>query len=403
MKKVVIIGGGQAAASLAAKLRSEKFEGSIAMVSKEAHPPYQRPPLSKKYLLGEISLDRLYLRPLSFYKDQNITLHLGEAVELIDPAKKQVIFGDNSLEYDELVLALGSEPRRLPEKIGGQLGKVFTVRDLANVDALAPEFGERKRVLIIGGGYIGLEAAAVAAQRRLNVTLVEMANRILQRVAAPQTSDYFRTLHASHGVEIKEGVNIVRLTGNDDVVSRAELSDGTMLEIDFAIVGVGIFPVTDIAADAGLSISDGITVNALGQTSDPSIWAVGDCCSFPYKTGKLRLESVPHAIDQAETVAQNIMGAKVDYVPKPWFWSDQYDVKLQITGLNSGFDEVITRPTNETSISFWYYRENHLIAVDAVNDPRAYMIAKRLIEAGKTADASIVADPKTDLRSLLHT
>ena len=402
MKKVVIVGGGQAAASLAAKLRSEKFEGSIAMVSKEAHPPYQRPPLSKKYLLGEISLDRLYLRPLSFYEDQEITLHLGKTVDLIDPAKKQVMFGDNSLEYDDLVLALGSEPRRLPKKIGGQLGKVFTVRDLADVDTLAPEFGERKRVLIIGGGYIGLEAAAVAAQRRLNVTLVEMANRILQRVAAPQTSDYFRTLHASHGVEIKEGVNIVRLTGNNDIVSRAELSDGTMLEIDFAIVGVGIFPVIDIAKDAGLSISDGITVNALGQTSDPSIWAVGDCCSFPYKNGELRLESVPHAIDQAESVAQNIMGANVDYVPQPWFWSDQYNVKLQITGLNSGFDEVITRLTNETSLSFWYYKANRLIAVDAMNDPRAYMVAKRLIEAGKTADASIVANPLADLRGLLQ-
>ena len=402
MKKVVIVGGGQAAASLAAKLRSEKFAGSIAMVCKEAHPPYQRPPLSKKYLLGELSLDRLYLRPVSFYEDQDITLYLGKTVDLIDPSKKQVMFGDDSLEYDDLVLALGSEPRRLSEKIGGELGKVFTLRNLADVDALAPEFSEGKRVLIIGGGYIGLEAAAVAAQRGLNVTLVEMANRILQRVAAPQTSDYFRTLHASHGVEIKEGVSLVKLMGNDGVVSRAELSDGTKLEIDFAIVGVGVFPVTDIAADAGLSISDGISVNSLGRTSDPSIWAVGDCCSFPYKTGKLRLESVPHAIDQAESVAQNIMGAKVDYVTKPWFWSDQYDVKLQITGLNSGFDEVITRLTNEISISFWYYRENHLIAVDAMNDPRAYMVAKRLIDAGKTADASIVADPKADLRGLLQ-
>ena len=194
----------------------------------------------------------------------------------------------------------------------------------------------------------------------------------------------------------------MKLIGNDGVVSRAELSDGTMLEIDFAIVGVGIFPVIDIAKDAGLSISDGITVNALGQTSDPSIWAVGDCCSFPYKNGELRLESVPHAIDQAESVAQNIMGANVDYVPHPWFWSDQYNVKLQITGLNSGFDEVVTRLTNETSISFWYYKANHLIAVDAMNDPRAYMVAKRLIEAGKTADASIVANPLADLRGLLQ-
>ena len=401
MKKVVIVGGGQAAASLATKLRTEGFEGSIAMICKEAHPPYQRPPLSKKYLLGEMSLDRLYLRPLSYYDDQNITLHLGKAVNRIDPEKKQVMFGEDTLRYDDLVLALGSEPHLLPEQIGGQLNNVFTVRDLADVDAVAPEFSVGKRVLIIGGGYIGLEAAAVAAKRGLDVTLVEMAGRILSRIAAPQTSDYFRALHRSRGVTIKEGVRLEKLTGNAGVANLAQLSDGTALEIDFAIVGVGIFPVTDIAADAGLSISDGIRVNAFGQTSDPSIWAVGDCCSFPYKAGELRLESVPHAIDQGELVAQNIMGAKIGYVPKPWFWSDQYEVKLQITGLNTGFDKVITRKTNDTSVSFWYYKSDHLIAVDAMNDPRAYMVAKRLIESGKTADTLLVADPKTDLKWLL--
>ena len=179
--------------------------------------------------------------------------------------RKQVLFDGESLEYDDLVLALGSQPRRLPEKIGGSLGKVFTVRDLTDVDALAPEFTRDKRVLIIGGGYIGLEAAAVAAQRGLKVTLVEMADRILQRVALPQTSDYFRHLHTTHGVEIKEGVSLARLTGHEGTVTGAELSDGTLIEIDFAIVGVGIFPVTDIASDAGLSISDGITVNAFGK------------------------------------------------------------------------------------------------------------------------------------------
>ncbi|MEK9732981.1 MAG: FAD-dependent oxidoreductase, partial [Paracoccaceae bacterium] len=355
------------------------------------------------YLLGEMTLDRLYLRPLSYYNDQNITLHLGKTVDQIDRAKKQVLFDGESLEYDDLVLALGSQPRRLPEKIGGSLGKVFTVRDLTDVDALAPEFTRDKRVLIIGGGYIGLEAAAVAAQRGLKVTLVEMADRILQRVAAPQTSDYFHHLHTAHGVEIKEGVRLARLTEHEGTVTGAELSDGTLIEIDFAIVGVGIFPVTDIASDAGLSISDGITVNAFGQTSDPSIWAAGDCCAFPYRGGELRLESVPHAIDQAELVAQNIMGASLSYVPKPWFWSDQYDVKLQITGLNTGFDNVITRSTSETSISFWYYKAGHLIAVDAMNDPRAYMVAKRLIEAGKTADQAVVADPNIDLKGLLKT
>ena len=401
MKKVVIVGGGQAAASAAAKLRSEGFKGSITMICKEPHLPYQRPPLSKKYLLGEMMVDRLYLRPFGFYEDQNITLHLGRMVDRIDRKKKQVYVGDTAFDYDALILTLGSQPRVLSNAIGGQLEKVFTVRDLADVDGLAPEFFAKQRVLIIGGGYIGLEAAAVAAQRGLKVTLVEMAERILQRVAAPQTSDFIRQLHISNGVNIKEGVRVEKLLEDKGIVSTAMLSDGSRIDADFVIVGVGITPVTDIAASSGLAVCDGITVNALGQTTDPNIWAAGDCCSFPYQSGMLRLESVPHAIDQAELVAENILGAHLSYVPKPWFWSDQYDVKLQITGLNMGFNDVITRYSSEKSVSFWYYQEDQLIAVDAINDPRAYMVAKRLIEAGKTAPRQLVADTGTDLVSLL--
>ena len=228
-----------------------------------------------------------------------------------------------------------------------------------------------------------------------------MAERILQRVAAPQTSDFFRQLHISNGVNIKEGVRVEKLAGDKGIVSTAILSDGSRIDADFVIVGVGITPVTDIAASSGLAVCDGITVNALGQTTDPNIWAAGDCCSFPYQSGMLRLESVPHAIDQAELVAENILGAHLSYVPKPWFWSDQYDVKLQITGLNMGFNDVITRYSSEKSVSFWYYKEDQLIAVDAINDPRAYMVAKRLIEAGKTAPRQLVADTGTDLISLL--
>ncbi len=371
------------------------------MICNEPHPPYQRPPLSKKYLLGEMMVDRLYLRPLGFYKDQNITLHLGRMADRIDRKKKQVYVEDTAFDYDALILTLGSQPRLLPDAIGGQLEKVFTVRDLADVDGLAPEFIAKQRVLVIGGGYIGLEAAAVAAQRGLKVTLVEMADRILQRVAAPQTSDFFRKLHTSNGVKIKEGVRVEKLAADNGTVSAAILSDETRIATDFVIVGIGITPVTDIAASSGHAVLDGITVNGLGQTTDPNIWAAGDCCSFPYQSGMLRLESVPHAIDQAELVAENILGANLSYVPKPWFWSDQYDVKLQITGLNTGFNNVITRSSSEKSVSFWYYQEDQLIAVDAMKDPRAYMVAKRLIEAGKTAPRELVSNTGADLTSLL--
>jgi 3-phenylpropionate/trans-cinnamate dioxygenase ferredoxin reductase subunit len=273
------------------------------------------------------------------------------------------------------------------------------VRTLADVDRMSPGFGPGARLLIVGGGYIGLEAAAVAASRGMDVTLVEMADRILGRVAAPETADYFRALHQRHGVDLREGVGLERLSG-DQHVHAACLSDGTELEVDMVIAGVGIVPDTRLADLAGLEIDDGVAVDAQGLTSDPAIWAVGDCASFPYQGGRLRLESVPNAIDMAECVAGNIMGAETEYVPKPWFWSDQYDVKLQIAGLNTGYDRIVTRKAG-TATSFWYYRGDRLLAVDAMNDPRAYMVGKRLIEAGKTADARIVADSTADLKSLL--
>jgi len=402
MQKIVVVGAGQAGASLVAKLRSLGFEGEVTLIGAEPVLPYQRPPLSKAYLLGDMALERLYLRPESFYADNNITLRLGAEVTGIDRAAKSVQLAEGAIDYDALVLTTGSAPRHLPAAIGGALEGVHVVRGLADVDAMGPEFGDGKSVLIVGGGYIGLEAAAVAAKKGLKVTLVEMADRILQRVAAPETSDYFRTLHQSHGVEILEGVGLTRLTG-DTRVSGAELSDGTMLEVDFVIVGVGITPGTDLAEAAGLEIDNGIKTDALGRTSDPAIWAAGDCASFPYRDGRLRLESVPNAIDQAECVAENLLGAEKTYVPQPWFWSDQYDVKLQIAGLNTGYDRIITRAGDKDgAMSFWYYQGDTLLAVDAANDPRAYMVGKRLIDGGKSPAPDLLADPATDLKSLLR-
>ncbi|MFD1195388.1 NAD(P)/FAD-dependent oxidoreductase [Seohaeicola saemankumensis] len=401
MMHVVVVGAGQAGSSLVAKLRNSGFEGRITLIGAEPVPPYQRPPLSKAYLLGDMSLDRLFLRPESFYAEHQIDLRLNTRVTGIDRAAHTVTLNSEVMPYDHLVLATGSDPRRLPASIGGTLDGVFVVRDLADVDAMAPHVVEGKRALIVGGGYIGLEAAAVAAKRGLEVTLVEMSDRILQRVAAPETSDYFRALHQGHGVTIREGVGLDRLLGAGHVTG-ARLTDGTELAVDLVIVGVGITPSTALAEAAGLEIDNGIKVGAQGRTSDPAIWAAGDCASFPWKGGRIRLESVPNAIDQAECVAENIMGAGKDYVAKPWFWSDQYDVKLQIAGLNAGYDRTVVRPGDKPgSQSVWYFRGDTLLAVDAMNDPRAYMIGKRLIEAGQSPAPEAVADPEIPLKSLL--
>ena len=400
MSGIVIIGAGQAGSSLAIKLRALGYQGTVTLIGEEPYAPYQRPPLSKTYLLGEMALERLYLRPEEVYRDQNIELRLGTQVTAIDPVAQVISLGAETLSYDQLALTTGSTPRLLPEAIGGRLKNVFAVRGLADVDAMRPAFEGGGHVLIIGGGYIGLEAAAVAAKRGLKVTLVEMADRILQRVACAQTSDYFRALHQSHGVTLLEGVGLSSLTGTDHVTG-AILSNGATLDIDFALVGVGIQPNTQLADAAGLTLNNGIETNALGQTSQSKIWAAGDCASFPYQGERIRLESVPNAIDQAEVVAANMLGAQKAYHATPWFWSDQYDVKLQISGLNQGFENVVTR-IGEAGRSHWYYKAGQVLAVDAMNDPRAYMVAKRLIEAGKTADSALVADPGSNLKALLR-
>ena len=400
MKHVVVIGAGQAGAALVARLRSAGHTGAITLIGEESAPPYQRPPLSKGYLTGEIGAERLWLRGPDFYAEHGISLRLGTSVSAIDPAAKTITLGTQAIAYDDLVLTTGSAPRRLPGAVGGGLAGVYTVRMLSDVDAMKAEFVAGRRVVIVGGGYIGLEAAAVAAKLGLDVTVLEMAPRILQRVAAPETSDYIRALHLAHGVKILESTGLDRLIG-DKRVTGARLADGGVLPADFVIAGVGIMPRTALAEAAGLDIENGIKTDAQGRTSDPHIWAAGDCASFPWQGGRLRLESVGNAIDQAEVVADNIMGAGIGYDAKPWFWSDQYDCKLQIAGLNTGYDNIITRGPDGPSVSFWYFRGDTLLAVDAMNDPRAYMVGKRLIEQGKSPEKAALSNPATVMKDLL--
>ncbi|MER8407735.1 FAD-dependent oxidoreductase [Mesorhizobium sp. M1307] len=401
MTGFVIVGAGQAGASLAAKMRALGFGGPVTLIGEEPAPPYQRPPLSKGYLLREMDLERLYLRAPSFWKENEINLKLGAPVTSINRSTKVVRVGDQSIPYYKLALTTGSRPRQMPATAGSSLKGVYTIRTLADVDAMAAEFQPDRKLLIVGGGYLGLEAAAVGVKLGLGITLIEMAPRILQRVAAPLTSDYFRNLHSNHGVEILENTGLDRLTGRGRV-SGAVLSNGMKIPVDFVIVAIGVAPRTSIAEEAGLEIDNGIRTDGQGCTSDPNVWSAGECASFPYEGRRIRLESVGHAIDHAELVAGNMLGASENYRAKPWFWSDQYDIKLQIAGLNTGYDQIVERRVDhERSRSIWYYKEGQLLAVDAINDPRAYMVGKRIIEAGQTVAPEHVLDTSKDVKTLL--
>jgi len=401
MTHTLIIGAGQAGSALAARLRAKGDDGAITLVGDEPAPPYQRPPLSKKYLMGALPAERLFLRPEAFYAEKDIALRTGARVSAIDAAAKTATLESGEvLAWDRLALTAGSRPRRLPQGIGGHLPGVFTMRDLADADAMRPYLREGARMLVVGGGYIGLEAAAVAAASGLKVTLLEAAARILGRVAAPETADWFRALHRRHGVEIREGEGLTKLLGQAHV-SGALLSDGEEIPADLVLTGIGIEPNAGLAASAGLTVDNGIAVDEMGRTSAPGIWAAGDCASLPYRGLRIRLESVQNAIDQAEAVADNMLGADTPYVPKPWFWSDQFDIKLQIAGLNTGYDRVVSRPEEGEAASFWYYNGDELLAVDAMNAPRSYMTGKRLIESGKSPSPEAVAE--SDLKALLAT
>ena len=401
MATTIVIGAGQAGAEVVSKLRDQGHEDRLVLIGQENYLPYQRPPLSKKYMAGEMTLERLFLRPKEFYTEKNVELHIGKSALRIDPDQQIVEFNDGNLDYDHLVLATGSRPRDLPPYIGGKFKNLFTMRDLNDANSIGAFMKSGMRLLIVGGGYIGLEAAATARKFGVDVTLVEIEERILKRVAAKETSDYIRSLHISNGVKIKEAVGLGKLEIVNDKVLSASLTDGSDINVDFVIVGIGITPNTELAEGANLKINNGIFINDKCQTSVSNIYAAGDCTSFEYKDKLVRLESVGNAIDQATIVAQNIMKQNTNYIPKPWFWSDQYDLKLQIAGLNTGYDEVIVRKGKNKQVSHWYFKGQCLLAVDALNDPRCYMIGKRLIEENKSPPKNQLRDENFNLKVLL--
>ena len=399
--RVVIVGAGQAAASVAIKLRDLGHEGEIVMIGDEPAPPYQRPPLSKAYLLGTMEEERLWLRTNAFWQDKRIELRLGRAVTRIDRRQKIITTGNGAkadiLAYDQLVLTTGSVPRRIPAGAGGELPGVHTVRTLADIHAMRPEFVQGRRVVVIGGGYIGLEAAAVASQLGLIVVMLQSSSRVLTRVASAETANFISELHEAHGVDIMTNAVVERIRGADRATS-VRLANGQEIPADFVITGIGITPESSLAEAAGLTFDNGIATDSFGRTSDPSIWAAGDCTSFPWHGRRIRLEAVCNAIDQGEAVAANILGAEQPYIARPWFWSDQYDLKMQIAGLNDGHDRVVTHAGPPPS--YWYYRGDELLAVDSMGDARAYMVGKRLIDNGRSPEPERVATT-TDLRELM--
>ena len=401
MEKILIIGGGQAGFSCAAKLRASGFEGAISIACEEKFFPYQRPPLSKKYLTGQYELKRLLLRSEEYYKKNNIEVLLSAKVSEIKKEKKEVFFHfGEARSYTKLVLSTGSSAAKIFPKESNNCKNIYYLRNLKDADKLKGCLEPGKKIIVIGGGYLGLEIGSIASIRGMNVTIVESSERILKRVAGPQTADFLRSIFKKNGVEIIENDVVESLDVKGNIISNIILASGGKLQTDVVVVAVGGKPVIDLAERSGLDIDLGIKVNKKLQTSDVSIYAAGDCASFDFNGKRVRFESVGNAIDQGETVALNLMGKNVEYNIRPWFWSDQFDIKLQIAGFSEGSDEIIKR-SYKNSISFWYYTNNKLTAVDAFNDPTSYFIGKRLIDEGKSISKEVIRNINVNLKDFL--
>ncbi len=397
---VVIVGAGQAAATAAATLRQCKFEGSVVIVGDESVIPYQRPPLSKGYLKGDVPVERLWLKPESWYVDQSVELIVGDAAVEIAPGVQEIELASGTrIGYQQLIIATGAEPMTLPLP-GAELSNVHVLRSVADVNRMQPAARTGATVTVVGAGYIGLEAAAALRTMGLEVRVLERATRILQRVTSSILSDYFRRLHHSHGVDIRESVRVTGFAGSDGGVSHVQVEDSGDLTTDFVLIGVGVRPRQALAEAAGIACANGIIVDRECRTSDPCVYAIGDCAEreiTPYGY-RGRLESVHNAIEQGKRAALSIAGRPAPAPECPWFWSDQYDTKLQIAGLSTGHDGVVIRGSTENrSFAVFYLRDEQLVAVDAVNSPREFATSKALILARACVDRGLLADPSAPL------
>jgi len=382
-KRCVIVGAGHGAAEMVAALRKEGWEDEIVIVGEEPIPPYQRPPLSKAYLSGDIELEKLHIRPPAFYEKQNVELKLGVRVTKIDRDRKSVeLDNGESLDYSYLCLATGTRARRLDMLSGADLDGIYYLRTAEDIDNIAASLPSVKKAVIVGGGYIGLETAASLRKKNIEVTVIEAVDRILQRVTAPVMSEFFARVHREEGVTVLEGTGLSEFLGSDGHVSGIKTSDGETIDADIVIVGVGIIVNDELAKDCGLSIDNGVVVNDYCETDDEHILAIGDVTNHynAHYDRRIRLESVPNANDQARIAAKTICGKREAYNSLPWFWSDQYDIKLQIAGLSQGYDDVEVRgDTSTRSFAVYYLKDGVVIAVDAVNSPREFMQGKKLV------------------------
>ena len=401
MSTVVIIGAGHAAGQVAASLRQDGHEGAIIMLGDEPFIPYQRPPLSKQYLSGEQGIERVYLRPQKFYDDKNIDVRTGVTADRIDREHRTVhTTAGETIGYDRLIIATGSRARKLNIE-GSTLEGIHYLRSIADVDAIRNDMAPGKKLVIVGGGYIGLEVASVAVAAGLEVHVIEMESRILQRVTTPEMSAYYHQLHTSRGVNIHTSTGVKGFTGSNGRVTAVQAGT-TSFPADLVIVGIGIIPNIEIARDAGIVCDNGIVVDEHCRTSDPDIYAIGDCTNHPNPLlgRRLRLESVPNAMEQARVASANIRGDAKTYAAIPWFWSDQYELKLQMVGFSAdGNQQVLRGDMAANQFAVFYLKDGVVVAADTVNSPKEFMLCKQMI--GKPVDAAKLADPAQDLKSLV--
>jgi 3-phenylpropionate/trans-cinnamate dioxygenase ferredoxin reductase subunit len=404
--RVVIVGGGQAAIECAAGLRMAGHRGHVTILAEEAAYPYARPPLSKAYLSGSATVDDLYIVPPTTYVQQDVDVRLSTRAVAIDRVRRSVLLGAGpDTPYDWLVLATGGRARTLP--LGAEPpANVLTLRGLADVDAMRNQFTPGKRLVVIGGGYVGLEVAAVARKTGLQVTVLEAAPRVLARVTAAVVSGFYERVHTEHGVDVRTSCSIGGLAfGPNGQATGVTFADGGQLPADLVVVGIGLTPNTELAEQAGLPVDDGILVDEYCRTSDPRVLAIGDCTRHPCTQhgGLRRLESVPNAVEQARVAAAVLTGAPRPYDAVPWFWSDQYDVKLQTVGLSAGHDQVVVRGNADAGRSFtvFYLKDGAVRAADVVNGPRDFMVAKKLVCARARVPAHRLRDVTTPLKQCL--